>query len=104
MKRGQNLCVHVGTYCSRKVLGVCLEKKERHCCFNSKLARIINRQGRAQLGLPMNSCGGFNQAQLQALESQGVSQNKTYQALIKRGLDPATKYAIMPFWFCLYTK
>lgn len=29
-------------------------------------------------------------AQLQALENQGVSQNKTYQALIKRGLDPAT--------------
>ena len=68
MKRGQNLCVHVGTYCSKKVLGVCLEKKQRHCCFNSKLARIINREGRAQLGLPMNSCGGFNQAQLQALD------------------------------------
>jgi conjugal transfer mating pair stabilization protein TraN len=50
------------------VLGVCLEKKERHCCFNSKLARIINRQGRVQLGLPLNSCGGFNQAQLQALD------------------------------------
>lgn len=29
-------------------------------------------------------------AQLQSLESQGVDQNKTYQALIKRGLDPAT--------------
>ena len=68
MKRGQNLCVHVGTYCSKKVLGVCLEKKQRHCCFNSKLARIINREGRAQLGLPMNSCGGFNQEQLQALD------------------------------------
>lgn len=27
---------------------------------------------------------------LSALEQQGVSQNKTYQALIKRGLDPAT--------------
>ena len=29
-------------------------------------------------------------AQLQQLETQGVEQNKTYQALIKRGLDPAT--------------
>lgn len=68
LKRGQNLCVHIETYCSKKVLKVCVEKKERHCCFNSKLAKIINRQGRAQLGLPMNSCGGFNQAQLQALD------------------------------------
>lgn len=68
MKRGQNLCVHIETYCSQKLLKVCVEKKERHCCFNSKLAKIINRQGRAQIGMPMNSCGGFNQAQLQALD------------------------------------
>jgi conjugal transfer mating pair stabilization protein TraN len=68
MKRGQNLCVHVATYCAKKTLGACVEKREKHCCFNSKLAKIINRQGRAQLGMPMNSCGGFNQAQLQALD------------------------------------
>ncbi|MCF7697091.1 conjugal transfer protein TraN [Mycetohabitans sp. B2] len=68
MKRGQNLCAHVETYCSKKVLKVCVEKKERHCCFNSKLAKIINRQGRAQLGMAMNSCSGFNEAQLKALD------------------------------------
>ncbi|AOJ79190.1 conjugal transfer protein TraN (plasmid) [Burkholderia savannae] len=68
MKRGQNLCVHVETYCSQKVLGVCIERKERHCCFNSKLAKIVNRGGRAQLGMPMNQCGGFNQAQLQSID------------------------------------
>ena len=68
MKRGQNLCVHVDTYCSRKFLGLCLERKQRHCCFNSKLAKIVNRAGRAQLGMPMNSCGGFNQEQLQAID------------------------------------
>ncbi len=67
LKRGQHLCEHVGTYCARRFLGVCLEKKERHCCFNSILARLINRQGRAQLGLPADQCGGFNEAQLQAL-------------------------------------
>ena len=68
MKRGQNLCVHISTYCSSKVLKICVEKRERWCCFNSKLAKIINRQGRAQLGMDMNSCGGFNQAQLQSLD------------------------------------
>lgn len=68
MKKGQNLCVYVETYCSSKVLGVCVERKQKHCCFNSVLAKLINRQGRAQLGLPMNQCGGFNQAQLQALD------------------------------------
>jgi len=68
LKRGQNLCVYLDTYCSSKVLGVCVERKEQHCCFNSVLAKLINRQGRAQLGLPMDQCGGFTQAQLQALD------------------------------------
>jgi conjugal transfer mating pair stabilization protein TraN len=29
---------------------VCLEKTVNYCCFNSKLARIIQEQGRPQLG------------------------------------------------------
>lgn len=69
MKKGQNLCVYVGSYCSHKIpiINVCTEIKQQQCCFNSILAKIVNRQGRAQLGLPANQCGGFNQAQLQAL-------------------------------------
>jgi conjugal transfer mating pair stabilization protein TraN len=90
MKRGQNLCVHVGTYCSREVLGVCLEKKERHCCFNSRLARIINRQGRAQLGLTTNSCGGFNQAQLQALDFSRMDLSEFIADITPRDVPAST--------------
>lgn len=68
MKRGQNLCVYLDSYCATTSLGVCTEKKERHCCFNSVLAKVINRQGRAQLGLPMDQCGGFTQPQLLAID------------------------------------
>lgn len=68
MKRGQNLCVYVGSYCSRKILGTCLEKEQQYCCFNSKLAKLINRQGRSQLGLSLSDCGGFSQEQLEALD------------------------------------
>lgn len=70
MKRGQNLCVFVGSYCSSKipVINVCIEVKQQSCCFNSILAKTVNRQGRAQLGLPANQCGGFNQSQLQAMD------------------------------------
>ncbi|WP_350979909.1 conjugal transfer protein TraN, partial [Shewanella sp. AC34-MNA-CIBAN-0136] len=58
LKRGQNLCVQTGTRCTKKVLGVCLEREQDHCCFNSILAKLINRQGRSQLGMPMDQCGG----------------------------------------------
>jgi conjugal transfer mating pair stabilization protein TraN len=68
LKRGQNLCVHTETQCTQKVLGVCLEKKQRHCCFNSKLAKLINRQGRAQLGKSPSGCEGFTQDELQRLD------------------------------------
>ena len=68
MKRGQNLCVYINSYCSSSALGVCIEKKERHCCFNSVLAKLINRQGRQQLGLSMEQCGGFTQEQITSLD------------------------------------
>lgn len=90
MKRGQNLCVHIETYCSKKVLKVCVEKKERHCCFNSKLAKIINRQGRAQLGMPMNSCGGFNQAQLQALDFSRIDLSEFIADIVPKDVPAST--------------
>ncbi len=70
LKKGQNLCVFVGSYCSNKIplINLCLEKKEQYCCFNSILAKVINRQGRAQLGMAMNQCGGFTEDQLKAID------------------------------------
>lgn len=90
MKRGQNLCVHIETYCSKKVLKVCVEKKERHCCFNSKLAKIINRQGRAQIGMPMNGCGGFNQAQLQALDFSRIDLSEFIADIVPTDVPAST--------------
>ena len=68
MKKGQNLCVYVDSYCAKSVLGVCTEIRERSCCFNSVLAKLVNHQGRQQLGLPLNQCGGFNQQQIEAID------------------------------------
>lgn len=49
--RQKGLCVEVGTYCAEKTLGVCVRKKRSSCCFPSKLSRILQEQGRVQLGL-----------------------------------------------------
>ncbi len=50
-----------------------MERKESSCCFNSRLARIINEQGRAQLGKGWGSqkhpdCSGFTAAELEKLD------------------------------------
>lgn len=38
--KSNKLTVSVGEFCSKKVLGVCLEKKRSYCQFDSKLAQI----------------------------------------------------------------
>lgn len=51
MAKGQRLCHFVGTTCDKEVAGLgCVKTTEHHVCFNSRLARIINEQGRPQLG------------------------------------------------------
>jgi conjugal transfer mating pair stabilization protein TraN len=69
MKRGQNLCTYVGTYCSTSiplVVGsLCVENTQTYCCYNSLLAQIINEQGRVQIGKGYGStsspdCSGFS--------------------------------------------
>ncbi|HAX5209989.1 TPA: type-F conjugative transfer system mating-pair stabilization protein TraN [Escherichia coli] len=70
----KKLTVYVGEYCSKKVLGVCLEKKRGYCVFDSKLARIVQEQGRRdQLGVGFGSgkspdCRGITVDELQKLD------------------------------------
>jgi len=68
-KRGQNLCTEVGTYCSEKVLGACVQDTQSYCCFNSVLAKIIENGAHQQLGIPWGSpqtpnCAGLTIAQI----------------------------------------
>ncbi|SFL48649.1 Type-1V conjugative transfer system mating pair stabilisation [Azotobacter beijerinckii] len=50
-KKETRQCAYVGSYCASKVLGTCVEKREAYCCFSSVVGRIIQEQGRPQLGL-----------------------------------------------------
>lgn len=71
--KSRNLTIYVGSYCSNKVLGVCLQKKEAYCVFDSKLAKIVQEQGRGgQLRIGFGSaknsdCRGITVDELQAI-------------------------------------
>jgi conjugal transfer mating pair stabilization protein TraN len=72
MKRDAELCADIGSYCSRRFLG-CMERTQTYCCFNSRLAKAINVQGKQQLGTGMGdarnpNCRGFTPAELQRLD------------------------------------
>lgn len=67
----KKLTVSIGEFCSKKVLGVCVEKKRSYCQFDSKLAQIVQQQGRAwQLGIGFGKakspdCRGITVEELQ---------------------------------------
>lgn len=94
-KRGQNLCHFAGSYCSNKmpVLGTCLETTESYCCFNSRLARIINEQGRPQIGKSWGSgespnCSGFTPDQFQGLDFSKMDLSEFYAEIMSNMKTP----------------
>src|SRR3546814_4974842 len=64
IKDRMGFCHKVGTYCSSSFLGICKTRRTAYCCFESKLSRILQEQGRGQLGRPWGApkreqCLGF---------------------------------------------
>lgn len=49
--RKKDRCVYVGTHSSNNVLGFDLAERASFCCFDSKIARVLQEQGRRQLGI-----------------------------------------------------
>ena len=80
-KKKAGNCHYIGEFCSRRInLGftrICVQKKKSSCCFNSKLARIINEQGRPQLNKGWGSasnpeCKGFTPEEFQRLDMSRI--------------------------------
>lgn len=93
MLSGSGMCHYVGGYCSSKILGICVQKSHGHCCFNTKLGRIIQEQGRPQLksfnavgwGTPEQPyCRGFTPEEFQALDFSRMDLSEYYSDIEAR--------------------
>ncbi|WP_242526614.1 conjugal transfer protein TraN [Novosphingobium sp. KA1] len=93
MLRASGMCHEIGTYCSSSLLGVCLQKARGSCCFNTKLGRIIQEQGRPQLkafnddpwGTAKNPmCRGFTPEEFQALDFSKMDLSEYYSDIEAR--------------------
>jgi conjugal transfer mating pair stabilization protein TraN len=98
MKRGNNLCEYVGSWCSKKALNVCIQRREGYCCFNSKLAKIINVQGKQQLNRSYGNaetpdCSGFTANEMENLDFSKMNLEEFYGDLIKSMPDLAARTA-----------
>lgn len=84
-RRKSGMCIELGTYCSKKLLGKwCTQETTGLCCYNSKMSRIINQQGWPQLGRGFGSaqgpvCTGFSPEQLQQLDFGAMDLSELYE-------------------------
>ncbi len=110
-RRRDRLCHEVGTYCSRCAFGnepgcggpgnFCVERSAAFCCFGSKLSRIVQEQGRAQLqsfvpdglwdldpgeGVSPN-CAGYSPAQLQMIDFSRIDLSEYFGDIRARSQD-----------------
>ena len=96
--RGANLCHLTGSYCSNKIdlffFSFCAEETQSYCCYNSKLARIVNEQGRPQIGKAWGSaaapnCAGFTMGEVAMLDFSTMDLSEFVNDLAKHLPDPA---------------
>ncbi|CAH2605790.1 Conjugal transfer mating pair stabilization protein TraN (plasmid) [Rhodovastum atsumiense] len=90
-KRQLKECHYVGSYCATDVLGLCVERKQSYCCFNTPLARIMQEQARSQLGISWGTakaphCDGLTLAQFSAVDWDRVDLSEWIALLSTSGL------------------
>jgi conjugal transfer mating pair stabilization protein TraN len=90
LREGAGLCHQVGSHCVRfhpfPHNRVCRKRNWSYCCFNSMLSRIINEQGRPQIGKSWGSstdpeCSGFTVAELQRLNFAAMDFTEFYASI-----------------------
>lgn len=94
--KGTKQCVKVGSYCAHRVKLIgCTERKETYCCFSSVLSRIVQQQGRPQLGWGWGSgkhpqCQGMTQTDLQRIDFSKLDYTDYYHALTQQTQVPVS--------------
>jgi conjugal transfer mating pair stabilization protein TraN len=93
-RRESGKCTYAGTWCDVKVLGICLRKKEAHCCFISKISRILQEQGRRQINKPFGDprteqCAGFTIEEFQRLDLSRMDFTEVYAEFTEAARVPA---------------
>lgn len=96
MMKGERLCRYVGTTCTNTTPGLgCTEREERYACFNSRLARILNEQGRAQLGRGWGTpehpdARGFTAEELAELDFSKMDLSEFVADVVRSALEGKT--------------
>ena len=100
MKLGAGICHYVGSYCSASYWTGCVTTRKNYCCFNSKLAMIVQEQARltGQIGrtwgTPQNpDCSGISLNELMAIDFSKMDLSEFFNEVAARATPDASQLA-----------
>ncbi len=81
---------YLGRHCSKKTLfGICIRRSRAWCVFGSKLGRILQQQGRRQLGIGWSSCRGLTVAEIEGIDFAQLDLSEFTENLMDGGKEPS---------------
>ena len=81
---------YLGKYCSKRTFfGVCIRRSRAWCVFGSKLGRILQQQGRAQLGIGWSSCRGLTVAEIEGIDFASLDLSEFTEDLMDGSREPS---------------
>ncbi len=80
---------YLGQFCTRRILGICVTRERAWCVFGSKLGRIFQEQGRAQLGVGWGSCRGLTVAEIEGIDFDALDLGEFTADLLDGGKEPS---------------
>lgn len=84
MHKGASLTHFVKEECTKTLFGSCVEHTQTHCGFNSVLAKIINVQGKTQLGLDVSNCAGLTIDQVGKIDFKQIDMSEFSTQLLQQ--------------------
>ena len=88
-ERNKGHTQYLGQYCARRVLGICIRRERAWCVFGSKLGRIFQQQGRAQLGVGWGSCRGLTVAEIERVDFDALDLGEFTSDLLDGATEPS---------------
>ena len=81
---------YLGKYCSRRTFfGICIRRSRAWCVFGSKLGRILQEQGRAQLGVGWGNCRGLTVAEIEGIDFASLDLSEFTENLMDGSMEPS---------------
>ena len=87
-ERSKGHTQYLGEYCADRFFGICVRRERAWCVFGSKLGRIFQQQGRAQLGVGWGSCRGLTVAEIERVDFDALDLSEFTSDLLDGTTEP----------------